>query len=113
MRIYINESVRHIVYNSSATNHSPTLASLDIAKKEASKYAQYKLEGNMKNLDQAKFNNYLVAQHWEELGLTDNLDDMSEIFMEKIRESFDKHALNKKIKVHMNHVKGLSDGAKS
>ena len=41
----------------------------------------------MKNFDQAKFNNDLVAQHWEEMGMTENLDVMTEIFMGIIKDS--------------------------
>lgn len=37
---------------------------------------------------------------------------MSEIFMEMIRDLFDRHTPEKKIRVHANHVKSLSDEAK-
>ena len=40
----------------------------------------------MKHFDQGKFNKDLAAQHWEELGLTEDIDMMSEIFMEMIRD---------------------------
>ena len=106
------KAIRYKVHNSCATDHSPTLAEIELVKKEDPKYDQYIVVRNMRNFDQVKFNNDLVAQQWEEMGRTENLDVMTEIFMGMIKDSFERHAPQKKIKVHPNHVNGLSDDTK-
>ena len=42
-------AVKYSFHNSSATDHSPILVSLDLVKKNAPKYAQYEIVRNMKN----------------------------------------------------------------
>jgi len=95
----------------SSTDHLPIMAEIRI-KVQQEKKAETIKKRCMKNFTQQKWIECLAGKEWEDLGRTENVNEMAEDFNNKVKAALDVCAPWKNIKIHQNYKSGISDETK-
>ena len=97
--------------DTSSTDHLPIMAEINIKAQQAKKATTIH-KRSMKNFTQQKWIECLAGQEWEDLGRTDDVNEMAQYFNNKVVEALDECAPWKKIKIQQNYKFGVSDKTK-
>jgi hypothetical protein len=90
-----------------ATDHIPTIAIIEVPKTVHAKPKKiYKRCW-------AEWNTCLASQRWEEIGETEDLNDMVKNFNNSVQKALDKCAPYKHITIRSEYKNGISDKTKS
>jgi hypothetical protein len=92
----------------SSTDHLPIMAEIRI-KVQQEKKAETIKKRCMKNFTQQKWIECLAGKEWEDLGRTEDVNEMAEDFNNKVKAALDVCAPWKNIKIHQNYKSGISE----
>jgi hypothetical protein len=95
----------------SSTDHLPIMAEVCIRVQQEKKAETIK-KRCMKNFTQQKWIECLAGKKWEDLGRTEDVNEMAEDFNNKVKAALDVCAPWKNIKICQNYKSGISDKTK-
>ena len=95
----------------SATDHLPIMAELEV-KRERKEKARTIYKRSMKNFNSQDWNRCLAGKNWEELGRTEDVNEMAELFSREVNEALDICAPVKKFTIRQNHKFGITENTK-
>ena len=94
-----------------SSDHLPIFASIKHSQKKVSKMKTV-TRRCCKSLTKESWCNNLIAKNWEELGSTENVDDMAKIITNLVSESLDECAPVKTFKIRNQNKHGISENTR-
>ena len=96
----------------SASDHLPIVAAIKIPKREKLK-ARTITKRSLKDFTKTKWTSCLTIQRWEDIGETNNLDEMTNKLTRHVTTALDVCAPLKTIKIRQHHKFGISESTKA